>query len=185
MDSPGLTSLLEEPPAKTSASPEEDRGWMEAVLSWPSGFLSLLMRHGPGGSFGRTSPAACQPTKDGTLAPLSEQWSNSGMACSGESLTLSLCEWNHTLVPSRKPADVCSLSDILETGAHLRRYSLSPQVSRSVIDRREGRPMPPELLEALERRATQGPSPSTPSSQEPASTETSREPLIPGATASP
>ena len=57
----------------------------------------------------------CQAGADGTLAPSSGRWLNSGMGSHTESLTLNTSEWP-------KDAAVCSLSDILETGDLPRRF---------------------------------------------------------------
>lgn len=71
-------------------------------------------------------------------------WSNSGMAWPGGSLTLSTSEW-----PS--DAAVCSLSDVLETGPHLRRYSLSPRAAAGILRRaaKRGKLLPAPLAAAL------------------------------------
>ena len=61
------------------------------------------------------------------------------MAWRGESLTLSIAEWTAILGPSRSDGGVCSLSDILETGDHLSRYSLSPKACAGILRRAEKR----------------------------------------------
>ena len=88
-----------------------------------SPILPLLTAIGPTGWFGRTSPASCPATADGTLAPSSEGWGNSGMGSPTGFLTLSTSEF-----PS--DAGVCSLSDILETGDLPQRYFLSAKACR-------------------------------------------------------
>ena len=60
---------------------------------------------------------------------------NSGMGSPTELWTLSTSVWNHTLVPPHSDGSVCSLSDILETGAHLLRYCLSPKACAGIIRR--------------------------------------------------
>src|SRR5690242_20297752 len=111
-----LTFLSAEPPASPSQSQDSERDWRTAAVTWPSSFLGLLTAHAPAGWSGRTSPASCHRTEDGTLVPSSEGWSNSGMGSPTECLTLSTSEWTATLVPSPNDGAVCSLSDILETG---------------------------------------------------------------------
>ena len=68
----------------------------------------------------------------------------------GECLTLSFSEWPND-------AAVCSLSDILETGEHLRPYYLSPRACEGILNRaaRRGRSLPPEIAAALEQVAKQ------------------------------
>ena len=62
-----------------------------------------------------------------------------------ECLTLNTTEW-----PSA--AAVCSLSDILETGDHLRRYCLSPKACAGILRRAEkrGKSLPLALQSSLE-----------------------------------
>jgi hypothetical protein len=58
-----------------------------------------------------------------------------------------------TLATSESPSDAaaCSLSSILETGEHLRRYSLSPKACAGILRRaaRRGRELPMPLWEPL------------------------------------
>ena len=137
-----LTFLSEEPPASRSASPASEADWMMTVATWPLSFLGLLTEHGPDGWCGRTSPASCQATEDGTLVPYLGAWSNSGMGSPTECLTLSSLEW-----PSA--AAVCSLSDILETGDVPQRFFLSATACQGILRRAEKRGK--VLPEALER----------------------------------
>src|SRR5690606_23398561 len=105
-------------PASHSASRVSEADWLTTAATWPSNFLGLLTEHGPDGWSGRTSPAFCQRTADGTLVPSSGGWSNSGMGSPTECWTLNTLEFHSAAV-------ACSLSAILETGDHLRRYCLS------------------------------------------------------------
>ena len=68
------------------------------------------------------------------------------MASHGECLTLSSSEWH-------SGADVCFLSDALEEGEVLQRYSLSPKACEGILRRarKRGRSLPPMLEEALEQ----------------------------------
>jgi len=66
--------------------------------------------------------------------------------------TLNSSEWNHTLAPSLNDDDVCSLSDILETGELPQQYFLSPKACAGILRHAEkrGRVLPPQLRAALE-----------------------------------
>ena len=138
----------EEHLASLSASQVSEEDWMMIVATWPSSFLGLLREHGPDGWFGRTCPASCQATEDGTLAPFSGAWSNSGMGSPTESLTLNTSEW-----PS--DADVCLLSEVLETGDVPPRYFLSGKACAGILRRAEKRnkELPPMLQRVLEATA--------------------------------
>jgi len=139
---------LEELPASPSASLDSGREWQIRVATSRLPFLQLLTAIGPSGWFGRTSPASCHRTEDGTLVPSSGAWSNSGMACATESWTLSISEWP-------KDAAVCSLSDTLETGDVPRRFFLSPKACAGILRRAEkrGKDLPQALRRALEAAA--------------------------------
>ena len=93
------------------------------------------------------------------MEPSSEGWGNSGMGSPTEFLTLSLSEWNHTLVPSHSGDAVCSLSDVLETGDVPRRYYLSARACAGILRRAEkrGKELPTALRQALQAVA-EGPS---------------------------
>ena len=121
---------------------------MTTVATWPSNILGWLTDCGPDGWFGRTSPASCHRTADGTLEPFSGAWSNSGTGSPTECLTLSSSEW-----PS--DAAVCSLSDTLETGDVPQRFYLSATACRGILRRAEkrGKELPEPLRLALEAAA--------------------------------
>ncbi len=140
-----LTFLLVEHPANLSRSQGSEEAWTMTVVTSPLNFSALLTEHGPAGWFGRTSPASCHRTEDGTLVPYSGAWSNSGMASPTESLTLNSLEW-------RKDAVVCSLSDILETGDVPQRFFLSATACKGILRRAEkrGKSLPQRLREALQ-----------------------------------
>ena len=69
-----------------------------------------------------------------------------------ECWTLSLFEW--TALPEQCPSDdgVCSLSDVLETGAVPQRYYLSARACQGILRRaaKRGKAPPPLLRRALE-----------------------------------
>src|ERR1035437_5106008 len=140
--------LSEEHPASPSRSLDSEAEWMTTVVTCPSNFVSLLIDSGPNGLFGRTSLESCHRMEDGTLAPSSGRWRNSGMVAPTESWTLSTLEFRNGAVAS-------SLSDILETGDHLRRYCLTATACRGIIRRAEkrGKALPTQLLQALHQVA--------------------------------
>ena len=114
----------------------------------PSLILQSLNNTAPHGWYGRTSPVFCRVTEEGILEPLSEGWSNSGIARAGECLTLSTSEWP-------KDAVVCSLSQVLETGEIPQKYYLSQRACLGILRRAEARKkeLPPMLRKALEETA--------------------------------
>ncbi len=134
----------EELPANHSASQDCERVWQTRVATSRSSILASLTAIGPSGWFGRTSPASCRRTEDGTLVPSSEGWANSGMGGLTESLTLNSSEWP-------KDAAVCSLSQTLEVGNVPQRFFLSAQACRGILRRAEkrGKQLPPALQAAL------------------------------------
>ena len=150
---PQLTFFVEEPPASLSASPDSEKDWQTRVATSCSPSVPLLQSIGPAGWFGRTSPVSCHQTADGTLAPSSGSWQNSGMGSPTAFWTLSTSEWNHTLAPSLKDDGVCSLSDILEdSGSVPQRYFLSAKACAGILRRAEkrGKHLPPPLARALQ-----------------------------------
>jgi hypothetical protein len=72
-------------------------------------------------------------------------------------LTLNSSEHNHIDEPFHNAEGVCSLSDILETGGHLRRYFLSAKACRGILRRadKRGKELPQALRLALMKNATQ------------------------------
>jgi hypothetical protein len=91
-------------------------------------FLDVVRRSGARWFVYENVPASCLPTADGTLAPSSGQWGNSGLGTATECLTLNTSEF-----PSGAVA--CSLSDILETGDLPQRYFLSPKACAGILRR--------------------------------------------------
>lgn len=150
-----LTLFAPEHPAKLSQSQDSAKDWMTRVATSRSPILPFLSSIGPAGWSGRTSPASCRLMEDGRLEPSLEGWGNSGMGSPTAFLTLSLCEWNHTLTPSRSGDVVCSLSDILETGDVPRRYFLSAKACAGILRRaeRRGKELPAILEAALNQVA--------------------------------
>lgn len=142
---------VEEPLASPSATPDSELDWMTRVVNSCSPLVPLLQGIGPAGWYGRTSPASCQATEDGTLVPSSGSWASSGMGSPTAFWTLSLCEWTVTGAPSPNDGTVCSLSDVLEIGEVPPRYFLSAKACAGILRRAEarGRALPPHLLAAL------------------------------------
>ena len=147
-----LTFLSAEPHASPSASPDSERDWTTRVATSCSPTVRLLAAIGPDGWFGRTSPASCRLTAGGTLEPSLGCWQNSGMGSPTEFLTLSTSEWTALPAQFRSDDGVCSLSDILETGAVPQRYFLSAKACAGILRRaaKRGKALPDQLFAALQ-----------------------------------
>ena len=158
------TFLWEAPPARASASPGSEPGWLTPGETSCSPILPLLQNIGPAGWSGRMSPASCRRGRDGTLVPSSLGWQNSGMGSPTEFLTLSTSEWAASAEQSLNDAVVCSLSDILETGDQLLAYCLSPKACRGILRRaaKRGKALPGTLQAALTAVAATGTTPTLP-----------------------
>ena len=144
-----IFSLVERP-ANPSPSPGSARALTIRVATWPSSIWALLIDIGPAGWRGRTCPVSCPATVDGILVPSSAGWRNSGMGGPTESWTLSISEHACSPEPFPSAGDVCSLSDILETGDLPPRYFLSAIACRGILRRAENRG---KVLPALLERA--------------------------------
>ena len=161
-----LTYSLGEPPANPSQPQESARDWMTRAATSHSAILPWLNANAPAGWSGKTCPAFCHPTEEGTLEPSSGAWSNAGMGSPTASLTLSISEF-----PSG--AVVSSLSDILQAdGPDLLPYSLSAKACAGILRRavKRGKTVPAPLEEALkavvsEQPISTTPAPSSPSGQ--------------------
>ena len=129
---------------------DSDREWPIPAETWPSSILHSMSSIGPVGWYGKTSPVSCRRMEDGTLVPLSEAWSNSGMASRTECLTLSTSEYH-------SDTGVCSLSDILETGDVPPKFYLSPRACAGILRRAEkrGKSLPQFLAAALQAVASE------------------------------
>ena len=147
----------EAPLANHSASPDSEAEWLTLEETSLSSILQSLSDCAPHGWYGRTSPASCRVMEDGTLVPLSEAWSNSGIARPGECLTLSTSEFHSA-------ADVCSLSDVLEAGSVPQKYYLSQRACGGILRRAEKRhkELPAHLEAALRAVAAKAPTESKP-----------------------
>jgi len=145
------TFWSEEHLASLSVSQVSEADWQTSAVTWRLNILGWLNACAPDGWFGRTSPASCRRLEDGTLAPYSAAWSNSGMGSPTECLTLSTCEWTGLAGLSLNDGGVCSLSDILETGDVPPRYYLSATACKGILRRavKRGKDLPPLLALAL------------------------------------
>lgn len=171
-------SSTEGSPARTSAWPVAVLAWLESgPASTPSSFGSL-MASTPSGWWSRTSPACSLPTSTPTRTAAPEWdaeplslWSSGTSPDTGRpSPPTAGATAASALVPdepsrgacltldtSESPNDgaACSLSRVLETGPHLRRYSLSPKACAGILRRanRRGRALPRALHEPLYEQA--------------------------------
>ena len=146
------------PPANHSALPDCGRAFAIRAATWPSSIWHWLTATGPAGWSGRMSPVSCHRVKGGILAPSSGGWQSSGMGSPTEFWTLNSCE--HADLAGRSPnaGDVCSLSDILETGAVPQRYYLTAKACSGILHRvaRRGKDLPAMLMQALQAVVDRG-----------------------------
>lgn len=91
------------------------------------------------------------------MVPSSGRWGNSGMVSPTECLTLNTSEHAAAAGLSPSDVDVCSLSDILETGAVPQRYYLTAKACAGILRRaeRRGKDLPKALSAALKAVASQ------------------------------
>ena len=132
-----------EPLAKPLASRVCDKAWLTHVVTWLSSSSDFLTNTGLAGSSGKTSPVSCHRQADGTLAPSSGRWQNSGTGSAIECWTLNTSECPSAAVAS-------SLSDILETGDVPQRYYLSARACEGIL-RRVAVMCPLQLVQALKK----------------------------------
>jgi hypothetical protein len=139
-----LTFSWEELPANHSLPQDSEKGLMTFVVNSQLDFPQLLNAIAPDGLCGKMFLESCQAVEDGTLLPSANRWSNSGMACPGESWTLSTSE-------SHKGEDESLLSDILETGDIPPRFFLSRKACEGILRRadKRGKELPEILRHAL------------------------------------
>ena len=150
-----LTLFAADSPAKTSRWLESVRDWLASGPVYGTSSIVSLLSSLPAGFSSRTSLGCFPPMAGETLPSSFPGWSNSGMAWPGGCLTLSTSEF-----PS--DAVACSLSDVLETGPHLAKYSLSPRACQGILRRAEKRgKLLPAPLEAALRVSAGGATTST------------------------
>lgn len=149
----------EEPPASPSPSRDCERDWLTLGATSPSPSLPLLTSIAPSGFFGRTSPEFCRHQEGEISVPSCQGWQNSGMGGPTGFLTLSTSE--HAAFPAPFPSDdgVCSLSDVLETGALPQRLFLTARACAGILRRAaaRGKELPAPLEAALRQVADSPP----------------------------
>ena len=150
-----LTFSWAEPPANPSALQDSAKDCTTPAEDSCLPTLRLLGVYGLNGLCGKTSPVSCHPTEDGILLPSSGRWASWGMGSPTGFWTLNGAEHTGIPVPSRSAGDVCSLSDVLETGNVPPRFSLSAKACSGILRRaeRRGKALPPMLKAALEQAA--------------------------------
>jgi hypothetical protein len=153
-----LTFSWAELPASPSALPDSVPAFQTLEEDSCLPILKLLGVYGLDGLCGKTSPVSCQATEDGILVPSSGRWASWGMGLPTGFWTLNGAEHTGIPAPSRSAGDVCSLSDVLETGSVLPRFSLSAKACSGILRRaeRRGKALPPMLKVALEQSAANG-----------------------------
>lgn len=149
--------FAEEPHANPSRLRGCDKGWLTLGETSCSPMALLQRGIGPSGWFGRTSPASYPVTEDGILLPSSASWGNSGMGGPTECLTLNTSEHAASLGLFHNADAVCSLSDILETGAVPQRFYLTAKACLGILRRadKRGKALPEVLSAALKAVASQ------------------------------
>jgi hypothetical protein len=152
-----LTFLSAEPPASHSASLESGSDWMIRAATSRLNFLPWLDAFAPAGSFGKMSPAFFPPSqaRSATFSPSSITFQNAGMGGPMGFVTLNIAEHLDMRKLSLKDGGVCSLSDILETGAQPPQRFLTPKACAGILRRagKRGKALPPQLQAALQEAA--------------------------------
>lgn len=130
--------------ASLLALPDSEKVCVTRAVISRSDSLEWLLVNALDGSSGKTFPASCPATKDGTLAPSSGRWLNSGMGSPTECLTLNTSEFH-------SGADVSLLSHILEVQPVPPRFYLSVTACKGILRRAEKRKkkLPEMLYQAL------------------------------------
>ena len=146
-----LTFWSEEHPARTIPSQGCEREWLVTEARSHEHMLKLLNDLSPAGSFGRMCPAFFPAMLAETSRPSSVTWGNAGMGGPTASLTLNMCEHADSRAPCPSDGGVCSLSDILETGAVPQRFFLTARACAGILRRagNRGKTLPPHLARAL------------------------------------
>ena len=105
-----VTSLWPELPVNHSLCRDAAKAWMMLVANSPFSSPSCLAQVVHDGSSGKMFPECCELTEDETSGRSSRAWGNAGMGSPTEFWTLDISE-------APQDADVCLLSDILQTGS--------------------------------------------------------------------
>jgi DNA (cytosine-5)-methyltransferase 1 len=119
-----------------------EKAWQTQGATLPSPIVQFLTNLSPNGLSGKTSLAFCQAQEDGTLVPSLGRWGKSGMGSPTECWTLNGLE-------SPKDVDVCSLSDVLETGEVPQRFFLSEKACAGDLapSREKGQKVAPTVVQ--------------------------------------
>src|SRR3990172_3613533 len=143
-----LTLFAVDSPARMSPLQESGRALLESEADYGSSLQELLTNLSRSGLLSRMSPVFYPATKENILPSSFNGWRNAGMALPGGCLTLSISEFPND-------ADVCSLSEVLETEAP-QKYYLSPRAAHGIIRRAEkrGKKLPTHLEQTLRTVAT-------------------------------
>ena len=146
-------SLPEGGPALATQSQGIALAWMTHAQDCGGTSCDSWLRHVPPGFSARTCLGFTPSTEAATSPSCGGTSHNSAIGGPSGFWTLNSPE-------SPSDAVASSLSDILETGAHLSRYCLSPKAARGILRRAEkrGRVLPEALQGALEALARSGPS---------------------------
>ena len=139
-----LSFLLAGHHVSPSASPDLEKDSRTRGETSCLHILQWLNNLSPSGLSGKMSPVSCPPTEEGILVPSSGRWGKSGTGSPTE------C-WTHNSSEFHSDADVCSLSDVLETGEVPQVFYLSPKACRGILLRaeRRGKELPQQLQSAL------------------------------------
>ena len=146
-----LIFSVEASPARTSPSPDDERGSLESARASSTSSHESLSLFDLGGYSSRTYPDCSPRTAVGTSESCLERWPTSGTAwATGFSTAVtSECRSDEDGCSSSEP----SLSQILEPPQNVpEKYSLSARAARGILRRAEkrGRILPGHLAEALE-----------------------------------
>ena len=140
-------SSLPEHHARLSRLLDSEKEQMTQEENSPSSLSEFWKQSGLSGLSGKTSPEFFQSMTDEPSTNSFRRLLKSGTAFRGECLTLNTSEFPKDAVESL-------LSDILETGDHLKKFFLSPKACLGILRRAEKREkeLPLILKEALERQ---------------------------------
>ena len=138
------TSSLEEARANHSASQESEKA-LQANQALCSNTFELFKKSCLDVLSGKTCRERSRARKGQLSDSSSVKWMRSGTVWHGEYWTRNSSTWPND-------ASVCFLSDVLETQNVPQKYYLSAKACAGILRRavRRGKPLPPQLKEALE-----------------------------------
>lgn len=123
-----LTLLSRERLASRSLNKESNLAWLTLVANLHFNSAKYLSQYVRGGLSGKTSLACCNLIAVETSAASSRPWPNSGMGSPTEF-------WTQDILESPNDADVCLLSDIMETGEHPPQSCLTAHSTSRLVER--------------------------------------------------